>query len=101
MKTNEFALNQILEGDGLKFQVVQIEPVTRVKCLVVSKFWQNVHRVAMPNNPSVMQETWVVGKEYELREATVAPEKCKSYVAASHLLPWHIFYTNGLVLHYR
>lgn len=98
---SEFTIGQKLEGDGLAFEVIQVEPVVRVKCLTVSKFWQNVHCVAMPNNPSVMQETWVAGKEYELREATVVPEKIKNYVAASHLLPWHIFYTNGLVQHYR
>jgi len=62
---------------------------------------QNGPLLTMLNNPSVMQETWVVGKEYELREATVVPEKSKNYVAASHLLPWHIFYTNGLIQHYR
>lgn len=98
---NQFTIGQKLEGDGLAFEVTQVEPVARIKCLKVSSFWQSIHLVKMPNNPTVMQQTWKVGKEYDLRETTPCSVNGRNYVAVSHLVPWHVFFTNGTITYYR
>lgn len=99
---SQFTIGQKLEGDGLAFEVVQVEPVVRVKCLEVSKFWRSIRLDVMPNNTSVRQETWEVGKEYELRASNFSSTAgCNTFVAVNHLLPWHVFFTKGFVEHYR
>ncbi len=82
--------------NGLNFEVVQVEPVVKVKCLSVNKFWAGMRLEPFPKPSPYHQKMWTPGEVYELRktgDGDLVAEDCQ--------MPWHVFRANGEVVHYR
>jgi hypothetical protein len=102
---NEFTVGQKLVGTGtndrgLDFEVVQVTPVVKVKCLSVNDFWRSRRLEPFPAPSPHVQQMWQVGQEYDLRFVHAGSEY-GIYAAVDFRMPWHSFLTNGQVMYYR
>jgi hypothetical protein len=89
---HDFYLGQTCEGEGLKFEIVSLEPLVAL-CLENSGWWIQFNRGLDP----VKYPTWIVGQEYEL---TFGTQISRNFNFHSRL-PWCSVYENGTINHYR
>jgi hypothetical protein len=88
-----FKLGQFCEGEGLRFEVINLEPL-KVRCLENSGWWSQYNK----GLDETKYATWQVGEEYELYlgNSSIGNFNFKNYG-----LPWCSLYENGKVAHYR
>lgn len=90
-----FTLDQICEGEGMKFQVINLEPLT-VLCLEVEGHWKEYGRWKGHNGQ--YYKTWVPGETYKLY---MGNSSIRNFNFCDSRLPWCSLYENGKVAHYR
>lgn len=100
---HRFYLGQIISGvydDACKFEIISLDPL-KVKCLEVSKFWQNRGKKDANGNwlrtHGNFYRTWVVDEEYKLTMGNSEPRNFNF----EYDLPWCSCYENGTFCHYR
>ncbi|TXH11412.1 MAG: hypothetical protein E6R04_02180 [Spirochaetes bacterium] len=85
-----------MNDHGLNFEVVQVEPVVKVKCLSINEFWATRPLKPFPAPSLNHEKMWTPGEVYELRQAGDG-----DLVAADCQMPWHVFRPSGEVMYYR
>ncbi len=89
-----FQLNQICSGEGMKFKVTSLEPLT-VLCLEVEGWWKTYGTYRDQHGTHYV--TWQVGESYPL---TLGSSQMRNFNFSSPL-PWCSVYEDGTVRHYR
>jgi hypothetical protein len=107
---DKFTVGQKLIGTGmndagLDFEVMEVEPVVKVKCLSINEFWRNIPLKPFPAPSPHVERMWTPGMVYELREVSskfdLEARGYACYVSVDFRMPWHCFLTNGQVMYYR
>lgn len=97
---NKFYIGQLIEGEGVKFEVIKLEPLT-VKCIEIKGFWANYGKKDTNGNwvyeHGTHRRTWVVDEEYELR---LGNSDIRNF-NFNFDLPWCSCYEDGTFRHYR
>lgn len=88
--SHKFKPNQICEGEGMKFQVVSLDPLT-VLCLEVEGQWKSY--AAWQDH-----KTWIPGRTYELK---MGNPDIRNFNFLPPDLPWCSVYESGDIRHYR